>query len=158
MSVLKYELTKRGKVQHFPPPSPGGVPSPVSLRHASNGMTEYTLDGTSYAVIQQPEPLVFIQELDDDLYDEIQWQGFLELEFEAVSDCVASVAYELFLDNGAFVPIPCADLAALQVQIDSNITGNRETGTKFIIRCIPTYKVGRGLEKAVVRVYASEAL
>lgn len=148
---------RQDKVRHFSAKGLGS--SPVSLRErALDGITEYTLDGETYVPIQVPRQLLFTQETNVDSNDRLKLVGYHTLHFETLSDCLSSTAYSIALDDGNFNYTACADLAALQAEIDSIITGDRQTGIKFIVRAQPTFKAGRENEIGFVRIYATEEI
>lgn len=65
---------------------------------------------------------------------------------------LSSVSYKSRLDTSDSW-ILHANLAALQTWIDSNVTGNEITGTKYWIKCVATYKPGKTEEAGSILYY-----
>lgn len=124
----------------------------------ATGYIEYSDDGVNWYRLQRTEAITFVSELSIDESDEIKLQGFIDLSAESISDCVSSATYAFALDNGNFVFSSYTNLSGLQAQINAQVTGNRTTGTKFIISCKPVFKSGRENEVAFVKLYATETL
>jgi hypothetical protein len=72
----------------------------------------------------------------------VAFRGKLNALSQDITDELASVTYESRLDAVGFWT-PHADLVSLQNWINANSNGNEATGSKFWIKCLATYKVGR---------------
>jgi hypothetical protein len=68
------------------------------------------------------------------------------------TNALSAVSYKTRIDTSSTWAYHL-NVSALQNWINANISGNEQTGTRYWIRCIPTYKSGHDGEAVNILTY-----
>ena len=116
---------------------------------------EYSDDGIVWRKLIYRAPLIFEQQGNGNPAEHYL-QGYVWLHKMGINDAIDTVIWEVALDDGLGNFTQHSNLASLQNWIDTNITGDCITGTRFLLRALPEAKKNRKNETRYIRLYLSE--